>query len=257
MKSILPPVLFAAGLIGLWYVMVELLSDRKKILLPRPHVVFGETILDDAVRGELWDGLLTTAKVALVGLAISMVIGITVAVIMNLANWVERALYPWAVVVQTLPTLALVPLIGIWFGFGFNSRLIVVVMISVFPILTNTLFGLQSSDREHHDLFTLQGTGRMTRLFKLEFPAALPAMFTGFRIAAGLAVIGAIVAEFFFGRGEKGLGNLVSKYRGLGQMSELYAAVLLSSFFGVLVFWGFTYMTRVVVGSWHESQETE
>lgn len=255
--AVLPPVLFAAGLIGLWYVMVEVLSDRKKILLPRPHVVVQETILDGGIRSELWDGLLTTAKVALVGLAISMFIGITVAVIMNLAQWVERAVYPWAVVVQTLPTLALVPLIGIWFGFGFNSRLIVVVMISVFPILTNTLFGLQSSDREHHDLFTLQGAGRMTRLFKLEFPAALPAMFTGFRIAAGLAVIGAIVAEFFFGRGEKGLGNLVSKYRGLGQMSELYATVLLSSFFGVLIFWGFTYFTKVAVGSWHESVETE
>lgn len=253
----LPPLLFATALIGFWYVLVELLPDRKKVLLPRPHEVVRDTLGNSEIRAELWSGLLNTAKVALVGLAISVVLGIASAVVMNLAGWVERAFFPWAVVVQTLPTLALVPLIGIWFGFGFPSRLIVVVMISLFPILTNTLFGLQSSERAHHDLFTLQGAGRFERLMKLEFPAALPAMFTGFRIAAGLSVIGAIVAEFFFIRGDKGLGNLVSKYRGLGDWAELYATVLLSSFFGVVVFWGFTYLTRATIGAWHESVENE
>ncbi len=256
-KSVLPPILFASALIVFWYVLVELLSDRKKLLLPRPHTMFGETVLNSEIRSELWSGLLVTGKVALVGLFISMVFGIIGAVVMNSAPWAERAFFPWAVVIQTVPTLALVPLIAIWFGFGFSSRLIVVVMISMFPILTNTLFGLQSADVDLHNLFTLQGASRATRLFKLEFPAALPAMFTGFRIAAGLSVIGAIVAEFFFGRGAKGLGNLVSKYRGLAQMSELYASVLLSSLFGVAVFWAFTYLTKRMVGAWHESLENE
>ncbi len=257
LKRFVPPLLFASALIGIWYVLIEFLSDRKKILLPPPHEVLQETVLNSKIRGELIDGLQNTAKVALVGLAISILLGVLAAVVMNLGHRVEKAFFPWAVVLQTLPTLALVPLIGVWFGFGFRSRLIVVVMISIFPIITNTLFGLQSSEREHHDMFTLHESSRLTRLFKLEFPAALPAIFTGLRIAAGLSVIGAIVAEFFFGRGDKGLGNLVSKYRGLSAMSELYSAVLLSSFFGVVVFWGFTYLTKVVIGSWHESVDQE
>ncbi len=252
---VLPPFLFASALIGLWYLLTEIIPDRKKLLLPAPHEVIQDTVFDADVRAELLSGLLTTAKVALVGLAISMVLGVSAAIIMNLGHGIERAFFPWAVVLQTLPTLALVPLIGVWFGFGFQSRLIVVVMISIFPIITNSLFGLQSSDRSHHNLFKLEGASRSKILFKLELPAAVPSMFTGFRIAAGLSVIGAIVAEFFFGRGEKGLGNLVSKYRGLSAMSEMYFTVLLSSFFGVIVFWGFTYLSKVLISSWHESEE--
>jgi len=255
--SFIAPFLFASALIGFWYLLTVLIPERKKILLPAPHEMIQDTVLNAEIRSELFDGLLTTAEVALVGLAISIVLGVSAAVVMNLGHAFERAFFPWAVVLQTLPTLALVPLIGVWFGFGFQSRLIVVVMISIFPIITNSLFGLQSADRSLHNLFLLQGASRFTTLRKLEFPAALPSMFTGFRIAAGLSVIGAIVAEFFFGRGDKGLGNLVSKYRGLSAMSEMYFTVLLSSFFGVMVFWGFTYLAKSMVGHWHESEENQ
>ena len=113
-------------------------------------------------------------------------------------------MYPYAVVLQTIPILAIVPLIGFAFGFNFRSRVLVCVLIALFPIITNTLFGLLSVDHGQHDLFTLHGVGRWQRLWKLQFPAALPNIFTGLRISAGLSVIGAVVGDFFFVQGPPG-----------------------------------------------------
>jgi NitT/TauT family transport system permease protein len=178
---------------------------------------------------------------------------VVTAVVMSLRPSLERAISPWAVVLQTVPTLALVPLIGVWFGYGFRSRVFVAVLIALFPIITNTLFGLHSAEPAQHDLFRLHRASRLTRLFRLQFPAGLPAILTGFRISAGLSVIGAIVGEFFFGRGDKGLGNLIDKYRGILDVESLYTTIILSSILGILIFWGFTLLMKAVVGSWHES----
>jgi NitT/TauT family transport system permease protein len=149
----------------------------------------------------------------------------------------SRSLYPYAVVIQTIPILALVPLLGFWFGFGFGSRVLVCVLISLFPIIANTLFGLQSVQRGYHDLFTLYRASRRVRLWKLELPAALPAILTGLRISAGPSVIGAIVGDFFFGQGEPGIGILIDVYRARLESERLFAAVILSSLLGVIVFW--------------------
>ena len=127
---------------------------------------------------------------------------------MSQAKWVERSLFPYAVVLQTIPILALVPLIGFWFDFNFRSRVIVCVLIAIFPIINNTLFGLLSADQGQHDLFTLHDSSRFTRLWRLQLPAGMPAIFSGFRISAGLAVIGAIVGDFFFRQGDPGIGKL-------------------------------------------------
>ncbi len=251
-----PPTIFAGAVVGLMYVLHETVPEQKQILVPQPHRIVADSIGDSAIRTELWEGLINTSKVAFFGLLISMALGMFVAVLMSQARLMENAFFPWAVVLQTVPTLALVPLIGVWFGFGFQSRVIVAVLISLFPIITNTLFGLKSVDRDLHDLFTLHHAGRATRLWKLQFPAAMPATFTGFRIAAGLSVIGAIVGEFFFGRGEKGLGNLVDRYRGLVQIEELYATIILSSLLGIAVFFLFGWVSRAVVGKWYEPTGT-
>ena len=96
------------------------------------------------------------------------------ALAMSQAKWIERSLYPWAVASQTIPILALVPMIGFWFGFGLNARVIVCFIISLFPIVINSLTGLLSADRGLHDLFTLHHAGRRTRTMKLQIPAALP-----------------------------------------------------------------------------------
>jgi NitT/TauT family transport system permease protein len=252
-----PPIIFAAVFTGVVYVVREMVSGRRKILVPQPHTIITDAVGDADTRSELLEGLFNTSKVAFTGLAIAIALGLLFAVLMSQARLMEDAFFPWAVVIQTVPILALVPLIGVWFGFGFKSRVIVAVLISLFPIITNALFGLKSVDDDLYDLFSLHGASRITRLWKLQFPAAMPATFTGFRIAAGLSVIGAIVGEFFFGRGETGLGNLVNKYRGLVQIEELYATIILSSLLGIVVFFAFGWLSRLVVGSWYDSSGSE
>jgi NitT/TauT family transport system permease protein len=139
------------------------------------------------------------------------------------------------------------------FGFGFSSRILVCVIISIFPIVSNTLFGLLSAERSQHDLFTLHDASRRTRLLKLQLPAALPAIFTGYRIAAGLSVIGAVVGELFFRRGSKGIGILMDQYRSRNQYPLTYGALVLSSLLGIAVFVFFGWLGHAIVGRWHES----
>jgi NitT/TauT family transport system permease protein len=152
-----------------------------------------------------------------------------------------------------MPVLAIVPLINSVFGAGMGSRIFVCVMISIFPIVTNTLFGLNSADPGQHDLFTLCRASRFTRLRKLQYPAAMPAIFTGFRISAGLSVIGAVVGEQFFQQGEKpGLGILMERFRQKVRFPELYGCLLMIAVLGIAVFLVFGLLSRLVVGHWYE-----
>jgi NitT/TauT family transport system permease protein len=252
---VIAPLLVWALILGVWlFISYVLLEPRRRFLMPAPWDVVRVGLLDARNASELLAGLWATAQVALVGLAVAMLVGTLVAVAMVQARWVEWAVYPWAVVLQTIPILAIVPLIGFWFQFGFSSRVLVCVLIALFPIITNTLFGLKSTDRAHHELFTLQHATRTQRLFKLQLPGALPAMITGWRIAAGLAVVGAIVGDFFFRQGEAGIGRLIDDYRARLQSEQLFAAVALSSLLGLLVFWGFGLLARLLVGAWHDSE---
>ena len=153
-------------------VSIFLLGD-KQYLLPRPDVVlavFGNA----GTATDIGTALLNTAAVALTGLAIAIVIGVLWAIAMSQARWVERSLFPYAVILQSIPILAVVPLIGFEFGYDFFARTIVCVLIALFPMVSNTLFGLQSVDQSQRELFTLQGASRWTILTKLEFPSALP-----------------------------------------------------------------------------------
>jgi NitT/TauT family transport system permease protein len=250
----IPPLLVFLLVIGIWYLVTYVvLQPSRRFLLPPPHDVIREGFFDAATLAELWRGLLRSAQVAFIGLSLAFVIGFTTAVLMSQAKWIERSLYPWAVVLQTVPILALVPLLGFWFGFGLMSRVVVCVIIALFPIIINTLTGLLSADRGLHDLLTLHGASRWTRLTKLQIPSSLPYMFTGLRTSAGLAVIGAIVGDFFFGRGRPGLGLLLAQYSSRLKSEELLAAVLVACGFGVAVFTLFGFIGRRVVGKWDES----
>jgi NitT/TauT family transport system permease protein len=243
-----------AVLIGLWYaVSYLLLTPERRFLVPPPHQVLSVAFLDWARLEPMLLALSLTAQVALAGLVIAAVLGITAAALMSRASWLERSLYPYAVVLQTVPILAIVPLIGLWFGFGFTSRVVVCVLIALFPMIANTLFGLQSVDRALHDLFTLQKARRWDRLRKLEMPAALPSVFTGLRTSSGLSVIGAIVGDMFFKQGSPGIGTLLDVYRSRLQSEELFASIILASLFGIAVFAVFTLIGRLAVGSWHAS----
>ena len=150
------PVAFSLAMVGLWYLLsYVMLADDRQFLLPPLHEVWTAAVGDADVRGELRDGLAVTAKESFTGLAIAAAAGMLFAVAMNFRRWVERSFFPWAVVLQTIPILALVPLIGGLFGFDFQARVIVTVLIALFPIITNTLFGLQSAEQNLHELLTL------------------------------------------------------------------------------------------------------
>jgi NitT/TauT family transport system permease protein len=249
-----PPALVLVAVLGIWYGVSYLLLDpQRRFLVPPPHDVARVSFFDPFNLRELLGALWLSTRVAFTGLAIAIVVGMALAMAMNRARWIERSLYPYAVLTQTIPILAMVPLFGFWFGFGTISRVLVVVLFCIFPVVANTLFGLQSVHREHHDLFTLHGAGRLTRLRKLQFPAALPSIFTGLRISAGLAVIGAIVGDTFFKQGEPGIGILIDRYQSRLQSEQMVAAIILSSLLGIVVFWFFGFLARRAVGGWHES----
>ena len=253
-----PPLGVLALVLGAWYAVSDLLlSPERRFLLPPPHEVVRVGFLDPAHLAELLVGLWLTTQVAALGLAIAAALGIGLAVAMSQARWLERSLYPYAVVLQTVPILALVPLIGFWFGFGFGSRVLVCVLIALFPIIANTLFGLRSVPAGLRDLFALHGGGGPSRLWRLELPAALPAILTGMRISAGLSVTGAIVGDFFFRQGQPGLGILIDLYRARLASEQLFAAIVLSSLLGLAAFWLFGLLSRRLVGRWHEAYRDE
>jgi NitT/TauT family transport system permease protein len=251
--AVLPPLVLGAVLIGVWYFLsYVVLAPRRRFLLRPPHEVVQQGFLVWDNLHPILDGLYWSTRVALIGLTISIVLGVTIAILMSQTIVIERATFPFLVMLQAVPILALVPLISFWFGTGENARVIVCVIIALFPIIVNTLFGLQSADQGMHDLFTLQHASRRTRLRKLMLPAALPAIFAGLRISAGLCVIGAIVGDFFFGRGKPGLGQLLKRYANRLEGEQLIATVFVACGLGVAVFLFFGWVQKRVIGRWYE-----
>lgn len=248
---VLPPVVVGLAIVGIWYfISYAVLDPRRRFLLRPPHEVWQVGFADWDNFSRMLDGLWSSSKVAFWGLLIAILLGFLLATLMSQAKVVERAIFPYAVVLQAIPILAIVPLIGFWFGYGFSSRVLVCVIIALFPIVVNTLFGLLSAEQGMHDLFTLHKAGRLTRLRRLMFPAALPAVFAGLRISAGLSVIGAIVGDFFFGQGEVGIGQLLKRYANRLEGEQLFAAVILSSALGVTVFLLFGWLSGRIIGKW-------
>ncbi len=244
--------------LGFWQWMHEVgvrkFFDKPSFMLPSPFTVVDQAFLQSAPRAKLINGLAWTGLVSGIGLAITIVIGMTLAVIMARAKWAEQAVYPYLVALQATPVLAVVPLIAAVFGGGLGPRIFVCVMISIFPVASNTLFGLLSADKGQHDLFTLSEVSRFTRLRKLQLPSAMPAIFTGFRISAGLSVIGAVVGEQFFrSGGMPGIGIVIEEYRQKIRFPLIYGGLILVALLGITVFLLFGWLTKIVVGHWHES----
>lgn len=254
MRRLVPVTAVFALFILIWYLTsTVLVPEDLRFLFPTPDAVVRTAFLDQANLQELLGGLGLSARVALAGLVLATVVGLGWAILMSQARWIEDSLYPYAVMLQTVPILALVPLFGYWFGFGFPSRVLTCVLIALFPIVANTLFGLRSVDPALRDLFALHGANRWTRLLKLQLPAALPSILTGLRISAGAAVVGAVVGDFFFQQGQAGIGQLIYVYPRRLQSEMLFGAVILASLFGLAVFWIFGLVARTAT-AWHESQ---
>lgn len=256
--DILGPLIVLIGVIAFWeYVHrdgMRRIFGKPGFLVPSLSTIIDRSFLDGDVRVQMIRGLGWTTFAAMLGLAITIVVGISLAVAMSQARWIERSIYPYLVAAQAIPVLAVVPLINSVFGGGMGARVFVCVMISIFPIVTNTLFGLLSVESSQHELFTLQGASRWTRLMKLQFPAAMPSIFTGFRISAGLSVIGAVVGEQFFRSGQKpGIGVVVEQFRQKARFPEVYGGLFVAAWLGIAVFFFFGFLGRRVVGHWHES----
>lgn len=257
-RNFLPPLVLGLFILGFWYlVSYVVLDEQRRFLLRPPHQVWQVGFADWANFSEILGGLWSSTIVAFIGLTVAITIGMTLATLMSQSKLIERAVFPYAVTLQAIPILAIVPLIGFWFGFGISARVIVCIIISLFPIIVNTLFGLLSAPSGLHDLLTLQRVSRLTRLRKLMFPAALPAIFAGLRISAGLSVIGAIVGDFFFGRGDPGIGQLLQRYANRLMGEQLLAAIIMSSLLGVVVFQLFGWIQQKAIGKWHEERGAE
>ncbi len=252
-RALVGPLVILAAIVGVWYLIsYVVLSPSRRFLLPPLQQVIHQAFLVSADRAVLLNALAVTTQVAMTGLAFAIVIGVLIAIAMSESKSVERGFYPYLVILQTIPVLALVPLIGFWLGFGFMARVVVCVLISLFPIIANTLFGLQSATRVYQELFELHRASRLTQLVKLKLPMALPSTFNGFRISAGLSVIGEIVGGYFFQQGTPDIGVLLEQFTAQLNGPMLFGAILLASLLGVVVFWVFGAISALVVGRWRE-----
>jgi NitT/TauT family transport system permease protein len=248
-----PPLVTFAVFVGIAYLVSDvILSPGRRWLLPPPHEIVKNGLLNGRnlhqQLGALWD----TAQVSILGLLIAFAIGVAVALAMSQAKWIERSLYPYAVLIQVTPILAIVPLIATWFGYDFTARVVVCVLIAVFPIVTNTLHGLLTVDPSLHDLFRLHHAGRIKRVLKLQIPHAVPDVFVGLRVSAGLSVIGAIVGEFFFRQGTPGLGRLLDVYRAYLQTDLMMSALLFCVALGLASFLVVGFVGRQLTKHWYE-----
>jgi NitT/TauT family transport system permease protein len=221
-------------------------------LVPRPSKVLAALSAEsDYLGAALW----ITTKASLIGFALSAIVGVAMALVLGSSVWVRRAFAPYTVFFQTVPIIAIAPMLSIWLEPGLKAVAACAFIVSVFPVIANTLAGLVSTDPALLDLFRLYGAGRGSAMFKLRFPSALPNVFTGLQVAAGLTVIGTVVAEFLVGElGEaQGLGVVIVSASHNGHSDRVFAAVLLASALGLAMFGTVSLVRRLVLANWHAS----
>ena len=221
-------------------------------ILPRPGVVL-ETLYTD--RALLFGSLLTTLKITLLGLALAVAGGVGLAVLFAQSKWVEMSFFPFAIVLQVTPIVAIFPLINIYVDNQLTKLLLCAWIVAFFPILSNTTLGLNSVDRNLRDLFKLNGATRWQELWHLRLPAAMPYFLGGLKIAGGLSLIGAVVAEFVAGAAGQSSG-LASRIIEAGyrlNAPRLFAALILISFTGIVIFLILSLVSHFILRCWHES----
>ena len=255
LRRAFPAIAMLVVVIGAWQLISSSLSTGRQFLLPPPWEVLSQGLLAHEAYSKILPALGRSTELAVIGLLIAIVLGVVIGSALYRFGWLERASFPWLVAIQAIPVLAIAPLVAVALGYTFFAKLVIVVIIAFFPIPTSLLLGLKSVDRGLVDLFTLHRAGWFTRFYKLALPNALPTLFTGFRISAGLAVIGAIVGEQQFQSGPPGLGMLLLQYIQYVEYEQVYGCIIVSSLLGIAMFMTFTWLSRWLFGSWHESVE--
>ncbi|MEM8853882.1 MAG: ABC transporter permease [Pseudomonadota bacterium] len=250
LKVILPICVLIAFLTA-WDLIV-VLNEIPTYILPRPGLVLSTLVSDWAV---LMPALINTLTITLSALALATVGGVLIAIALTQSRIVEYSFFPIAVVLQVTPIVAVFPLINIYVENIFAKLLLCAWIVAFFPILSNTTLGLNSVDHNLRDLYRLYGASRWQTLRYLQLPASMPYFLGGLRIAGGLALIGAVVAEFVAGSAGVGTGLAMrlieSGYR--LNIPRLFAALVLISATGVVIYIILTVFTNRILGKWHES----
>ena len=250
-RTVMPIVAFATVL-AMWEGLVRY-YEIPHYLIPAPSLIV-ETMFKDAplLLGSLW----FTVKLTMLALALATIGGVLLGSLFALSRTIEATFFPFAVVLQVTPIIAIAPLILVYVTNTFVALLICAWIVAFFPILSNTVIGLRSADHNLRDLFTLYKATRWQMLRYLLVPSALPYFMAGLRIAGGLALIGAVVAEFVAGTAGQNTGLasriIESTYR--NEIPRSFAALLLVSSLGIAIFLLTGWLTRMVLGKWHESE---
>jgi len=245
---VLPPLLVFVGVLLIWQLICTAFAVPA-YLVPTPTRVAAAAI---ANAGPLATATGLTAAAAVLGLLISLLLGTAIAIVFSQSRLLARSLYPYAIFLQTVPVVAVAPLIVIWFGTGLASVVLVSVMISLFPVITNGTTGLTRVDPQFLELFAMRDASRLQVLLKLRLPGAVPYLVTGAKTSSGLAVIGAIIGEFFAGYGAAGygLGYRILQASGQLKTAELFAAILACTLLGLVLFAAVSLLGERVLRRW-------
>ncbi|MFI8614255.1 ABC transporter permease [Acidovorax sp. NPDC077693] len=253
-QRVVYPLLVGLVLIALWQGLVTAM-ELPPYLVPSPLLML-KTLLTDwaALGGSLW----VTVKITVLAFAVATVAGVLISFLFVQSKRIETALFPYAVLLQVTPIVAVAPLIIIWVKDPTASMVICAALVALFPIISNTTLGLRSVEPDLQSYFQLNRATRMQTLLRLRIPSALPYFFGGLRISSGLALIGAVVAEFVAGTGGQGAGLAYQILQAGFQLNipRMFAALLLISLTGMALFALMAWGTRVALGSWHASENS-
>lgn len=252
LKKIVPPLAAFILMIGGWEVF-GLLSGIPPYILPKPSDIW---IAAAENYVNLFTSVYTTFSAAVIGFIISVVLGIAGAILLASSKVIEKSFYPYVIILQTIPIIAIAPIIVIWFGAGTNAIVIIAFLIGFFPMLSNTLIGLNSTDHNLKNLFFLYNASKFQTLWKLRLPAALPYIVAGLKISCTLAVIGVIAGEYIagIGGGKGGLGYAITVASARLQTAYLFACGLAASLMGIGFYLIVNYFSKMMLSSWHESE---
>jgi NitT/TauT family transport system permease protein len=249
----LAPFVFGIFFLIAWEVLVRA-KHVPSYVLPGPIAIFQAFV---GAIGPLSHSLLITLKVTLIAFMAAALSGLFLGILFSSSVVVERTLFPYAVMLQVTPIVAIAPLIIIWADDAQRALLICAWLVAFFPVLSNTVIGMNSTDPNLVDLFKLYGMSKFRTVLFLKFPSALPFFLAGLRISGGLALIGAVVAEFVAGTGGTGsglaYGILDAGYR--LQIPRMFAALFLISVVGIAIFTALSALSRFLLRNWHESAQ--
>jgi NitT/TauT family transport system permease protein len=251
LRTIIMPVAIGLVFLGAWEAAVRI-GGVPPYILPGPWLILGTLVHE---WDSLFGSLLITLQVTVAAFLAAAVGGGALAILFTRSRWIELSLFPYAVILQVTPIVAIAPLIIIWVKDTYFALLICAWIVAFFPVLSNATLGLSSTDHNLLNLFQLYGASRRQVLWLLRVPSALPYYLGGLRIAGGLALIGAVVAEFVAGTGGANTGLayriLEAGYR--LQIPRMFAALILISLTGILIFVALSLVSHLVLRHWHES----